>query len=258
MLALSLLHAVTAIILAIYGANALLMTLLYLRRRRQAPPSAPEPAEWPLVTVQAPIFNELHVVERLIQALAALDYPRDRLQIQLLDDSTDETTALAAAGIERVRGQGLEIELLHRQQRPGFKAGALAAAMPQARGEVIAIFDADFVPAPDFLRRTVPYLMVDPTAGFLQTRWSHLNAGYSPLTQMQALALDGHFVVEQTVRQYNTRNQRCRPQDRTADGVVFLQSRRRRFPVLRRGSSPCSCQRSSATCRRWRAENHRT
>jgi len=201
LLALSLLHAVTAIILAIYGANALLMTLLYLRRRRQAPPSAPEPAEWPLVTVQAPIFNELHVVERLIQALAALDYPRDRLQIQLLDDSTDETTALAAAGIERVRGQGLEIELLHRQQRPGFKAGALAAAMPQTRGEVIAIFDADFVPAPDFLRRTVPYLMADPTAGFLQTRWSHLNAGYSPLTQMQALALDGHFVVEQTVRQ---------------------------------------------------------
>ena len=201
MLALSLLHAVIAITLAIYGANTLLLTLLYLRRRREAPPAPAEPAQWPAVTVQAPVFNELHVVERLIHALAALDYPRDRLQIQILDDSTDETTALAASCIDRYRGQGLEIELLHRRQRPGFKAGALLAAMPQASGEFIAIFDADFVPAPDFLRRTVPHLLAQPQAGFLQTRWSHLNSGYSPLTQAQALALDGHFVVEQTVRQ---------------------------------------------------------
>ncbi len=201
MLALSLLHAVLAITLAIYGANTLLLTVLYVRRRRQTPPTPPEPAEWPVVTVQAPVFNELHVVERLIHALAALDYPRDRLQIQLLDDSTDETTALAAACIERYRGQGLAIELLHREQRPGFKAGALAAAMSQVRGEVIAIFDADFTPAPDFLRRTVPALLADARTGFIQTRWAHLNAGYSPLTRMQALALDGHFVVEQTVRQ---------------------------------------------------------
>lgn len=201
MLALSLLHAVLAITLAIYGANTLLLTVLYVRRRRQTPARPADPVEWPVVTVQAPVFNELHVVERLIHALAALDYPRDRLQIQLLDDSTDETTALAAACIERYRAQGLTIDLLHRQQRPGFKAGALAAATPQARGEFIAIFDADFTPAPDFLRRTVPYLLADPGIGFLQTRWSHLNAGYSPLTRMQALALDGHFVVEQTVRQ---------------------------------------------------------
>ncbi len=191
MLALSLLHAVLAITLAIYGANTLLLTVLYVRRRRQTPPTPPEPAEWPVVTVQAPVFNELHVVERLIHALAALDYPRDRLQIQLLDDSTDETTALAAACIERYRGQGLAIELLHREQRPGFKAGALAAAMSQVRGEVIAIFDADFTPAPDFLRRTVPALLADARTGFIQTRWAHLNAGYSPLTRMQALALDG-------------------------------------------------------------------
>ncbi len=202
MLALSLLHALVAITLAIYGANALLLTLLYLRRRRQAPPAPPPPpAEWPAVTVQAPVFNELHVVERLIHALAALDYPSDRLQIQILDDSTDETTALAAACIERYRNQGLDIELVHRQLRPGFKAGALAAAMSQVSGEFIAIFDADFTPAPDFLRRTVPYLLAQPQAAFLQTRWSHLNAPYSLLTQAQALALDGHFVVEQTVRQ---------------------------------------------------------
>jgi cellulose synthase/poly-beta-1,6-N-acetylglucosamine synthase-like glycosyltransferase len=201
LLVLSWFHAVVAIILAIYGANTLLLTILYLRRRRQTPPQPPQPAEWPTVTVQAPVFNELHVVERLIDALAALDYPADRLQVQLLDDSTDETTALAAACIERYRAQGLSIELLHRQERPGFKAGALAAALPQASGEIIAIFDADFVPAPDFLRRTVPYLLAEPRAGFIQTRWSHLNADYSLLTRMQALALDGHFVVEQTVRQ---------------------------------------------------------
>ncbi|HSN74688.1 MAG TPA: glycosyltransferase [Anaerolineae bacterium] len=201
MLALSLLHAAVAIVLAIYGANALLLTLLYLRRRRQTPIAPAEPADWPAVTVQAPVFNELHVVERLIDALAALDYPRERLQIQILDDSTDETTALAATCVERYRAQGLAIELVHRQQRPGFKAGALAAAMPQVSGEIIAIFDADFTPAPDFLRRTVPAMLASEQIGFVQTRWSHLNAPYSLLTQAQALALDGHFVVEQTVRQ---------------------------------------------------------
>lgn len=201
MLALSLLHAVIAVTLAIYGANALLLTLIYLWRRRQTPATPPEPAHWPAVTVQAPIFNELHVVERLIQALAGLDYPRDRLQIQVLDDSTDETTALATACVERYRAQGLDIEVVHRQQRPGFKAGALAAAMPRVTGEFIAIFDADFTPAPDFLRRTIPYLAAQPHVGFIQTRWSHLNSDYSLLTQAQALALDGHFVVEQTVRQ---------------------------------------------------------
>ncbi len=201
MLAVSLLHALLAITLAIYGANTLLMTVLYVRRRRQGPVTPPEPERWPAITVQAPVFNELHVVERLIHALAALDYPRDRLQIQILDDSTDETTALAAACIDRYRSQGIDIELAHRQQRPGFKAGALAAALPQATGEFIAIFDADFTPAPDFLRRTVPHLLAQPQVGFIQTRWAHLNASYSPLTAAQALALDGHFVVEQTVRQ---------------------------------------------------------
>ncbi len=203
MLVLSLIHAVVAITLAIYGANALLLTLLYLRRRRQMPAAPPKPVDWPAVTVQAPVYNELHVVERLIDALAALDYPRDRLQIQVLDDSADETIALATACVERYRAQGLDIALLHRQQRAGFKAGALAAAMPQASGEVIAIFDADFTPAPDFLRRIVPYMVADEQTGFIQTRWSHLNASYSLLTQAQALALDGHFVVEQTVRQRN-------------------------------------------------------
>lgn len=195
------LHTIIAIWLAAYGANALVVTLLYLRRRRRSPISPAPLAAWPSVTVQLPIFNELHVVERLIDAIAALDYPRDRLQVQVLDDSTDETTALAAACVDRHRGQGLNIDLMHRTQRPGFKAGALAAALDSAAGEYIAIFDADFTPPRDFLRRTVPHLAEDPGLGFLQTRWGHLNCDYSALTRAQSLALDGHFVVEQTVRQ---------------------------------------------------------
>lgn len=190
-----------AVWLAAYGANALLVTLIYLRQRRRSLPTPPSPGDWPMVTVQLPIFNELHVVERLIDAIAALDYPRNRLQVQVLDDSTDDTTALAAACVERHRGQGLDIHLLHRAERPGYKAGALAAALEVATGEYIAIFDADFTPPADFLRRTVPYLVADPNLGFLQTRWGHLNQDYSGLTRAQSLALDGHFVVEQTTRE---------------------------------------------------------
>lgn len=201
MLAVSLLHALVAILLAVYGANSLLLTLIYLRRRRQPVPPPQPPEHWPAVTVQLPIYNELHVVERLIRAVAGLDYPPDRLHIQVLDDSNDETTALAAACIEPLRSQGVAIDLLHRSERPGFKAGALAAGLASASGEFIAIFDADFAPPADFLRRTVPFLVANPRLGFLQARWGHLNADYSPLTSAQALALDGHFVVEQTTRQ---------------------------------------------------------
>jgi cellulose synthase/poly-beta-1,6-N-acetylglucosamine synthase-like glycosyltransferase len=165
------------------------------------PPQPAEPDNWPTVTIQLPIFNELHVVERLIDAVAALDYPSRLLQIQVLDDSTDDTTALAAACLELYGAQGLDVELVHRSERPGYKAGALAAGLIRAKGKVVAIFDADFVPQPDFLQRTVPHLLSRPDLGFIQTRWAHLNATYSPLTRAQAIALDGHFVVEQTVRQ---------------------------------------------------------
>lgn len=201
MLVLTLLHAAAAILLAVYGANSLLLTVLYLRCRPHNRIEPPPPADWPAVTVQLPVFNELHVTERLLAAVARLEYPRDRLQIQVLDDSTDETAAIAAGCVEHYRGQGLNIQHLHRAERPGFKAGALAAALPEASGELIAIFDADFVPQPDFLLRTVPSLAADPAAGYLQTRWAHLNEDYSLLTRSQALALDGHFIVEQTVRQ---------------------------------------------------------
>lgn len=202
MFVVSIVHAIVALLLAAYGANALLLTLLYLwRRRGPTRPLPPMPEHWPSVTVQLPIYNELHVVERLLQAVARFDYPRDQLEIQVLDDSTDETTALAAACVQRLREQGVNAHLLHRAERPGFKAGALAAGLARANGEYIAIFDADFVPPPDFLQRTLPYFMADRRLGFLQTRWTHLNDSYSLLTRAQALALDGHFVVEQTVRQ---------------------------------------------------------
>ena len=200
---LSIVYLVAVVLVALYGANALLLVALYLRRRRQPPQPVPEPAVWPAVTVQLPIYNELYVVERLIGAVAGLDYPRDRLQVQVLDDSTDETTRLAESCVERHRADGLEIELLHRQDRSGFKAGALANGLQAAWGELIAVFDADFVPPPGFLKQTVPHLTANPRLGFVQTRWGYLNAGYSAMTRAQALAIDGHFVVEHIGRNRN-------------------------------------------------------
>jgi len=154
----------------------------------------------PVVTVQLPLYNERYVVRRLIDAVAALEYPRDRLEIQVLDDSTDETTAIAQARAAFWRERGVDIRVLHRSDRSGFKAGALAWGLQQARGELIAVFDADFCPRPDFLLRVVPPFLADPHLGMVQTRWSHLNADDSPVTQAEAIALDGHFVVEQTAR----------------------------------------------------------
>jgi cellulose synthase/poly-beta-1,6-N-acetylglucosamine synthase-like glycosyltransferase len=192
-------YLVVTALLAVYGLNSLVLTWLYLHHRREDAPRPPL-AETPAVTVQLPIYNELYVVERLIDAVARLDYPRDRLQIQVLDDSTDETTAVARARVDFYRVQGIDIELIHRAERTGFKAGALQHGLAVARGEFIAIFDADFVPEPEFLAETVPYFFERPRLGMIQTRWGHINADYSPLTRAQAIALDGHFVVEQTAR----------------------------------------------------------
>ncbi len=187
--------------LSVYGFQALLLTALYFRHRQERPV---EPANdndvWPRVAVQLPIFNEQHVVERLIDAAAALDYPRDRLEIQVLDDSTDGTTALAEARALYHRGRGIDVRVLHRPDRSGFKAGALAWGLACTEAEFLAVFDADFQPRPDFLRRTIPALLAQPDVGMVQTRWSHLNDEYSPLTRAQALALDGHFVIEQAAR----------------------------------------------------------
>ena len=201
------LYVVAGVWLAIYGLNSLALAGLYLRHRHdQTHPKNKRsqrmlpPTQLPIVTVQLPIYNERLVVERLIDAAAALDWPRNRLQIQILDDSDDETTALALARVEHHQRRGLDIELVRRPDRRGFKAGALAVGLTRARGEFIAIFDADFVPPADFLRRTIPPFLTRPALGLIQTRWTHLNANYSPLTRAQSLALDGHFVVEQTAR----------------------------------------------------------
>lgn len=150
----------------------------------------------PNVTVQLPVFNERYVVERLIDAVCALQYPKDRLQIQVLDDSTDDSKDLAAAKIAEWQERGVDIQHVLRPDRKGFKAGALAYGLEQATGDFVAIFDADFVPDPDFLLRTLPSFE-DDNVGMVQTRWEHLNRDYSILTRLQAFALDAHFSVEQ-------------------------------------------------------------
>lgn len=193
-------YVLAALCLAIYGFNALLYSILYLRRPPQPAEHTPPLREFPRVTVQLPIYNELYVVERLIDAAAALDYPADHLQIQVLDDSDDQTTRLAQARVDYYRRRGINIELRHRVDRSGFKAGALGSALEFATGEFIAIFDADFVPLPSFLRETIPHLVSEPRVGLVQARWGHLNADYSLLTRAQAIAMDGHFVIEQGVR----------------------------------------------------------
>lgn len=155
--------------------------------------------ELPRITVQLPLFNELYVVERLLESVVALDYPHHLLDVQVLDDSTDETVSIAAAAVERYRAAGFDIEYIHRTDRTGFKAGALENGMRTAKGQLIAVFDADFTPRPDCLRRMVDYF-TDERIGMTQMRWSHINAGYSLLTRIQEILLDGHFVVEQTAR----------------------------------------------------------
>jgi len=198
---LALVHALIALCLAVYGLNSFILTFLYLRHRRATVPTPPsDHSSLPIVTVQAPVYNERHVVERVIDAVAALDYPRERLQIQILDDSTDDTTRLAHARAALHRERGIDIAVLRRPGRDGFKAGALAWGLSQAHGEYIAIFDADFCPRPDFLLQTIPHFLARPRLGMAQTRWSYLNGDYSPLTRAQTLALDGHFVVEQNGR----------------------------------------------------------
>jgi cellulose synthase/poly-beta-1,6-N-acetylglucosamine synthase-like glycosyltransferase len=200
---LGIVYLVAALSVALFGGNAFLLAVLHLRRRKAPPIQVPEPETWPVVTVQLPVYNELYVVQRLVDAVARLDYPRNRLQIQVLDDSTDETTRLLRAQVARYRAQGLEIELIHRHDRQGFKAGALARGLERTRGDYIAIFDADFVPSPDFLRRTVPHLVAEPRLAFVQTRWGYLNDDYSALARAQTIALDGHFVVEHLARNRN-------------------------------------------------------
>ena len=191
------------LLLAVYGFHRSHLVYLYFRHRRNLPVPAREFAEHelPVVTVQLPMFNEMYVVERLLDAVARIDYPHDRLEIQVLDDSTDETTEIARRKIAALRDKapGLDIQYLHRTDRTGFKAGALEAGVKVARGEFLLIFDADFVPTADIVRRTIHHFS-DPGVGMVQVRWEHVNRDYSRLTEVQALMLDGHFVIEHAGR----------------------------------------------------------
>ncbi len=156
--------------------------------------------EYPFVTIQLPIFNEYFVVNRLIDNIILMDYPKDRYEIQVLDDSTDETVEISRKKVEEYKAKGYNIELLTRTDRKGYKAGALKEAMPSAKGEFVAIFDADFLPNPDFLKKTIPFF-ADKDVAVVQTRWGHINQSYSLLTEVQAFQLNVHFSVEQKGRE---------------------------------------------------------
>jgi cellulose synthase/poly-beta-1,6-N-acetylglucosamine synthase-like glycosyltransferase len=196
-------YAVLAV-LALYGLHRLVLVAGWWRHRQHPLPTPPAPAEsdWPLVTVQLPLYNERFVVERLLRAVAALDYPRGRLELQVLDDSTDDTSAIVARVCHELRGGGLDVRHLRRTERSGFKAGALATGLAVARGDLLCIFDADFVPGPDFLRRLVPWFCAAGAerTGMVQARWGHLNRDDSLATKVQAMLLDGHFAIEHAAR----------------------------------------------------------
>lgn len=185
--------------LSAYGLHRYSIIFLFLKHRAKKIEPVSEFAEYPVVTVQLPIYNEVYVVRRLIQAVGLLDYPKDRLEIQVLDDSTDETTDIAAAEVAALRSQGVDICLRHRVNREGFKAGALSEGLAEAKGEFIFILDADFVPQPDVLKKCIHHF-TDPAIGMVQTRWGHLNREQSLLTRAQAMFLDGHLLLEQTAR----------------------------------------------------------
>ena len=192
------LYLAVVAVLFVFGVNFFYLTFL-ASRSFAAKPMHPLPEFLPKVTVQLPLYNELYVAERLVKAAARLDYPQELLEIQVLDNSTDETSAMMKSLVLQLRAKGSNIVYLHRTERTGYKAGALAAGLNRAMGDFVAIFDADFVPSPDFLRRALPSLG-NPRVAFVQARWGHLNRNYSILTRLQSLAIDAHFIIEQTAR----------------------------------------------------------
>ena len=202
-------HLLAKIVMVIYGLCLVLvffysclqlsLAIAYVRNKKKtnvAPKPVYDPATTPKVTIQLPMFNELYVAERIIETIAQFDYPADKLQIQVLDDSTDETKDVIAKKVAEVAARGVNIQHIHRVDRTGYKAGALDAAMDRVEGDFIAIFDADFIPDPDFLIRTMPSFDAD-NIGVVQTRWGHINKTYSILTELQAFGLNGHFAIEQ-------------------------------------------------------------
>jgi cellulose synthase/poly-beta-1,6-N-acetylglucosamine synthase-like glycosyltransferase len=200
-------------LLMLYGLNCHLMVRLFKRRvrgREQADRNLlrrfyaqSESRDLPMVTSQIPIYNEMNVAERVIEAVAAFDYPKGKHDIQVLDDSTDATRGIVARKVSMLRAAGVQIQHVRRSTREGFKGGALRHGLQKARGEFIAIFDADFVPPPNFLLRTVPFFLVEPRLGLVQSRWGHLNRTDNLVTRLQSIGINGHFVIEQSARSWN-------------------------------------------------------
>jgi cellulose synthase/poly-beta-1,6-N-acetylglucosamine synthase-like glycosyltransferase len=196
------LYFVTLAVLSVYGLHRHVILYLYHRHRGRRPRPTPPPLTpdaCPSVTIQLPLYNELYVAQRVVEAAGRIRYPRHLLRIQVLDDSTDETRHIAEAAVDALRTRGIRAEYRHRVERDGFKAGALKAGLDSIDDDVVAIFDADFIPPADFLEKTVPHFR-DPRVGMVQTRWGYLNRDYSLLTRVQALLLDGHFVLEHGAR----------------------------------------------------------
>lgn len=199
-------YSISLLLIFIYALAQLNLLFNYLRFRNK-PDTAPKydfnnPDEIPFVTIQLPVFNEFYVMKRLLKNIAKIDYPKDKLEIQVLDDSTDESVETTAKQIKKIKELGIDIQHIRREKRTGFKAGALKEGLKTAKGEFIAIFDADFLPKPDWLKQTVTYFK-DAELGVVQTKWSHLNRDYSTLTKIQAFALDAHFTLEQVGRNSN-------------------------------------------------------
>ncbi|MBZ0326755.1 MAG: glycosyltransferase family 2 protein [Altibacter sp.] len=197
-------YSIALLLIFMYALAQLNLLFNYLSARRKCEQHCEKfnfdnPAEIPIVTIQLPVYNELYVMDRLLKNISGLDYPKDKLEIQVLDDSTDESFETTALQIKQLRASGLDIQHITRKDRSGFKAGALKEGLKIAKGEFIAIFDADFLPKPNWLKRTIPYFK-DPEIGVVQTRWGHLNRNYSILTRVQAFALDAHFTLEQVGR----------------------------------------------------------
>jgi cellulose synthase/poly-beta-1,6-N-acetylglucosamine synthase-like glycosyltransferase len=198
-------YTILLFIITVFSLGQLQLLLFYRRNKRRGPEHMPKPLnpgapDLPMVTVQLPVYNEMYVMDRLIDCICSLEYPKDRLEIQVLDDSTDESIEITAKKVAEYQAKGFLIEQIRREDRKGFKAGALSEGLKVAKGEFIAIFDADFLPHTDFLLRMVPYFLNDPKVGVVQTRWEHLNQRYSMLTRLQAFQLDVHFTVEQMGR----------------------------------------------------------
>jgi cellulose synthase/poly-beta-1,6-N-acetylglucosamine synthase-like glycosyltransferase len=186
-------------VLFTFGSHSFIMVYYYLKYRGKRDDLSAELKEFPLVTIQLPVFNEMYVVERLIKSTCEIEYPIDKLEFQVLDDSTDETVEIVSNIVKEYQLRGFDIRHIHRDNRSGFKAGALKEGLKTAKGEFIAIFDADFIPKKNFLKVVLPFF-IDPKIGMVQTRWEHLNRSYSLITQVVALSLDGHFVMEQQAR----------------------------------------------------------